>query len=634
MKKAGVLAIISVMLFANMAISAESIMPEITLSVNTEQVVGQIDERIYGHFLEHIYHSVNGGLWGELVWNRSFEFRPLNSRHKTADDPNITADSIGMYWAGYGPGTVGCVNENPLNSNYCVRVAPAAEETGVFQTPFALHQGETYRGSLWARGGGRLTVRLLDGQTVLAESTLGAASLQWKEFPIVLKPSADADNAVLQIGVIGEPTWIDQISIMPDSWQAAGGFRPDLLKALSDLHPPILRWPGGSFANKYRWKSGIGPQHQRVSFPSPMWDDLEVNAFGTDEFVAMCRKIQTEPVMVVCIGQPDHMAQRDAYCREAAEWVEYCNGPSNSTWGKVRAANGHPEPYRIKYWEIDNEVWKVDPTDYASLVRQYAAAMKKVDPSITIIACGSGQLGGRWHEGDLAVIRQAAQESEFLSIHHYENIKNYGTGPANDEAFWKILAAEISGSKNPEMKLFVSEWNLQSTDWRTGLYAGGILNAFERNPIVGMATPALLFRHVSARKWDNAFINFDHRTWFPAPNYVVTKLYRDHYLPQRVQVEGDTNGLNVIATRSFDSKQVVLKIVNPTENSVNMKVIFEGNFNPAKATLHWIAPGSLDTRNTLEQPDAVRTVSGEVRQDGTKVILQAPRLSVGLLKVQ
>jgi alpha-N-arabinofuranosidase len=606
--------------------------PPVNLAIDASRVVGRIDERIYGHFLEHIYHSCNGGLWGELVWNRSFEFRPQTNRTENPAPGPTPVGAIASYWTAFGDGQVGCTTEAPLNSKYCLAIEPAAGESGVRQSPFALQKGETYRGSLWARGQGRLRVRLLDGQTVLAERVLEVASSEWRELAVVLQPTADAANATLQVGVTGGRVWIDQISLMPDSWAAGGGFRPDLLRPISDLRPPVLRWPGGSFASKYRWKSGIGPQHQRVSFPAPMWDDLEVNAFGTDEFLALCRKIKTEPIVVVNIGQPD-LSQREAYCREAAEWVEYCNGSTNRPWGRVRAAHGHPEPYRIKYWEIDNEVWKVPASAYVSIVRQFAAAMKQVDPDIVLIACGSGQLGGRWPEGDRAVIDEAAEDVDLLSVHHYENVNNYGAGPRADEAFWARIEARIGRSRNPDLKLFVSEWNLQSTDWRTGLYAGGILNAFERHPIVGMATPALFLRHVSATKWDNAFINFDHRTWFPAPNYVVMKLYRDHYLHERVKVEGDCRGLDVLATRSPAKDRVVLKLVNPTEAPVRVQATFQDGFVPAEATLQVVAPEALDARNTIERPDVVRAVSGPIERDGATVRFSLPRWSVGVVNV-
>ena len=117
--------------------------------------------------------------------------------------------------------------------------------------------------------------------------------------------------------------------------------------------------------------------------------------------------------------------------------------PRASKWGKVRAANGHPDPYRVKYWEIDNEIWSMKADDYADLLRQFVPAMKQVDPSIKTIACGSGQLGGHWPEGDIAVIEKAADLVDFLSVHHYEGPDHYADGPAKAEAFFAGLGERI-----------------------------------------------------------------------------------------------------------------------------------------------------------------------------------------------
>jgi alpha-N-arabinofuranosidase len=137
---------------------------------------------------------------------------------------------------------------------------------------------------------------------------------------------------------------------MPDSWKANGGFRPDLLKAVSELRPPVIRWPGGSFAGGYNWKNGIGPQEKRVGKKG--WDEFDPLRFGIDEFMALCRKVGAEPL--ICVdARPD----KPQLLQDAQDFVEYCNGSSDSTWGKVRAQNGHAEPYRVKYWEIGN-AWR------------------------------------------------------------------------------------------------------------------------------------------------------------------------------------------------------------------------------------------------------------------------------------
>ncbi len=131
----------------------------------------------------------------------------------------------------------------------------------------------------------------------------------------------------------------------------------------------------------------------------------------------------------------------------------------------------------------------------------------------------------------------------------------------------------IKKSANPNLKIDVSEWNAQSTDWRTGLYCGGLLNAFERcGDILEIGGPALFLRHVSATAWDNAFINFDQSSWFPAPNYVVMKLWRDHYAPERVAVSGEAGPLNVSATRRPADGAVIVKVVNPGDEQVSLEL--------------------------------------------------------------
>ncbi len=774
---------------------ATSALLAVEISIDPNVVVNRIDDKIYGHFLEHIFHSVNGGLWGEMIWDRSFEggavadtrwrveqdclvqqgtsenvrlvfgdpnwtdyeftaeaqklggaegflilFRVAdeeqfywmnlggwsNVRHSLErgvkgggrwapvgpsvpgkiergkwyrirircegrriqvwlDDNNLidfsddekanlsgrvgvgTWNTQAQYrsfrvtsldgkklweglpeierqpapprsWAPYGLGKIQVTSDKPLNCERCQLIISETGETGLQQTPVCIPHGDTYRGSLWARGEASqgLIVRLLDGGKALAEIALAKPDDQWREYSFELRPSATAENATIQVGIRGKGrVWLDQVSLMSESSRQTGGFRPDLLRAIADLKPPVIRWPGGSFTSHYRWKDGIGPQHKRVKYPRSIWDDVDVNSFGTDEFVRLCRKVGAEPLIVINIGMHDAREKRDAYCQESSDWVEYCNGPADSKWGKVRAENGHPDPYNVKFWEIDNEVWGLRPDEYAAVVRQFTAAMKKVDPSIVVAACGSGQLGGIWREGDRVVVEQCRDIIQYLSVHHYEDPNAYLTGPSRAEEFYQRLGKMIAESSNPEVKLYVSEWNAQSTDWRTGLYCGSILNVYERcGDFIGMAGPALFLRHVSARSWDNAFINFDHRAWFSAPNYVVMKLWREHYAPRRVQLAGDAAPLNAVATISADGNTLCCKLVNPTRDPVPVKLTVAGTFPVGKATMQIVAPDSLEARNTLDDPNRVRPVPHEVRTERQTIEFTMPRWSAGVLTVR
>ncbi|HPU06084.1 MAG TPA: alpha-L-arabinofuranosidase C-terminal domain-containing protein [Thermogutta sp.] len=780
-------------LVANIGLLARGEERTITLTVHPKEVLNTVDVNVYGHFLEHIYHSVNGGLWGELVWNRSFEhheggrwqvidqmviqkglatnqrlvfgdpewedyeftleaqklggeegflilFRvrdetnfywcnlggwgnrwhqlergrsgegrwyPVGPRvagqidskrwyrirircegdhfRVWLDDQQIiefrdpqghrkgavgigtwatqagfrnlrvtdlagkelfagipevgSLQQVAKHWRVFGQGRAFLDDNQPLNSDWSQRLESQGGETGLEQQPFALKANEWYVGSLWIRGNTEQNpvIRLMNGPDIIAMQSLPRPGEEWQEVPIRLRSTRDVDSATLQIAFRGPGRlWIDQVSLMPESWLKAGGYRPDLLQAVADLQPPVIRWPGGCFASAYRWKDGIGPQAKRRSYPREIWDDIDVNSFGTDEFIEMCRRVGAEPLIVVNIGTPQWNpgANPDEFLQDILDWIEYCNGPADSKWGRVRAENGHPQPYGVKYWEIDNETWGMTAERYAAAVRRIAPLMRAKDPTIKLAACGSGGMGESAHRWNRVIIEQCAELIDYLSIHHYENPDRFADGPRNYEEFFRATGELIARSKNPNLKLYVSEWNAQSTDWRTGLYCGGILNAFERTGnIVGMAAPALFLRHVSATAWDNAFINFDHRKWFPAPNYVVMQLWRRFYLPNRIRIDGDTGRLNAVATASEDGRRVVVKIVNPTEVTHTLRVQSAGG-RIAAAQAVQVAADRLMARNTLDNPSLIRpqTLQTQLTSEGATVVV--PRYGCVIVEME
>lgn len=810
MKKARVRMLIITILFAVLFSEKDVVYGKetVSLSIDPTKIESRIDEKIYGHFLEHIYHSVNGGLWGELVWNRSFEelpggttgkwtieddtiaqsviadnvrlvfgdkgwsdyeysleaqktdgaegflilFRVLNdeefywyniggwsnvrsalekrgkSGHVGVIGPTVDGGvetgkwyrvrvrcegahfqvwlddkklldftdesnphlkgSVGIgtwntkakyrninvksldgktlfeglpkveqkqsyarYWNFYGNGQIKLSEEKPLNNNQCQVIKSDAAETGIEQQRFCIRKEVTYRGSLWARSDTQpssLVVRLKNGSTIIGEQPITVTSSSWAEYPFTFTPNQSAENATLQIGVTGSETvYLDQVSMMGQDANATGGYRPDLYQAVKDLHPPCIRWPGGCFASLYLWKDGIGPQHTRRKYPAYMWDDQDVDSYGTDEFIRMCHAMGVEPIIVINTGLLNsacgataqfRLPSNDDYLPYALDWIEYCNGDANTTtWGAVRAANGHPAPYNVKYWEIDNETWAAGSAAYIAKVLEFAPAMQtkaaELGVPIVISAVGSGGLGNQsWNE---AVINRCADIIDYISIHHYENPNLYAEGPYNYENFIKKTAELIKKSKNPGLKIYCSEWNAQSTDWRTGLYAGGVLNAFERcAPAFEIGGPALFLRHRSATAWDNAFINFDQCGWFGAPNYVVMKLWREHYGPYRIAIKGESKPLNVVATKSEDGRKIYLKAVNPSDTDVEVELLIEEGFTPKKVGMQLVAPGSLNARNTLETPDAVQPGKGKADLSGQKVRFILPRLSVAVVAVE
>lgn len=771
---------------------------DITLTVDTQNVLHRVDEKIYGHFLEHIYHSINGGLWGELVWNRTFEDNaagdweladgaiiqrgngaaqvlmltdntltdfaftvkarktggregfliPIryrsdkeflwvnlggwdNTKHAIerrlageerqrtvstvvdgtietgrwyeigvrcegprivvtldgetildfTDDANRIRGAVGVgtwqtqaefrnftaktltggditpmlvtplprNWTGYGEGMKYTrKGDAALNGRAYITLdsGDADAPAGIQQSGFRLEKGETYVGSLWAAGNiSGLTVSIpgqcdeaIHQPAQLKITTETRNGKRWTEIPLRFTAMEDTTNATLQIGLKGPGAVdIDQVSLMPQSWlEKYDGMRPDLLDAIKELQPPVIRWPGGCYASAYRWKDGVGPQHRRGSHPRTIWDDRDVNSYGTDEFIRMCRRVGAEPVIVVNIGTESWNGKNDVdWLEEALDWMEYCNGPADSKWGSVRAANGHPEPYNVIYWEIDNETQgEITVEEYIEAVKKFAPAMRAKCPGIKLAASGAHKpewaVRVAW---DKALIDQAAEHFDYLSIHRYNGPDEFATGIDENERFFEAHRQWIAESKNPAMKLYDSEWNAQSTDWRTGLYCGGLLNAMERCDLMEMAGPALFLRHVSAKAWDNSFINFDNASWFPAPNYVVMKLFREHYAPLFLPISGDADGVNLVATKTDDGKRVTLKAVNPTDVSRVVSVKLTG-FAFTEAAMQCITADGLRDRNTLATPDKISPKAADVERNGDSVRFTLPAFSVGVVDVK
>ncbi len=772
--------------------------------INTANILNEIDEKVYGHFLEHIYHSVNGGLWGDMIWNRSFEMGSQSSisswaietgsdgeelvQTSLATDVHIefgdinwtnyelslqaqknsgdegflvvfrAPDSSNLYWLNIGgwgntqhaiekevnggrsvldsisgsiitdqwydirircenqiiqvwlddtlifavtddsspylSGNVGVGTWNtqarfrnievtdlsaqpavlysglpdldnlPFGADFWTKYGSAdvSMSTDALNDEFSvgisgdgvsgLQQGnfkfsqQAYHGSLWMKGSlpSGIVVLLLDGETILGQSAVLVPTSSWAEYEFSIISNGESDNGSLRIQLQGAgDVYIDQVSMMSQDSIDTGGYRPDLLEAVSELRPPIIRWPGGCYASAYFWKECIGPQYEHRKYPISLWDDQDTNSYGPDEFLRMCEIIDSEPLLVVNSGVLDatcgvsipYKLSDEQYLQDALDWMEYCNGDVTTTWGALRAENGHPEPYNVTYWEIDNETWIAGSASYAEKVLEFAPAMRakaeELGTPIVIIVCGGNGLDMAWNED---IIDSCADVIDFISVHNYDDAGEHKSGPIAYDSFLTTLESYIASSSNPEVKIYNSEWNLQTTDWRTGLYAGGILNVFERHGgEFKIGGPALFLRHTSATGWDNAFINFDHTGWFAAPNYIIMKLWWDHFGPYLVETEADDDYLNVNSVLSEDHKTLYVRLVNPDETARSVELEVDNTFVVESAYMDYVSPGDLYARNTLEETDAVRVQSKLVGQDSQTIRFNMPGYSAGIVTI-
>ena len=534
---------------------------------------------------------------------------------------------VAPQWRSFGNGKFEMVKGDAVNMKYSQKITAGAESTGILQGPFAIRKGEVYSGTIWSKGDGNaeLTISLKSGGNDVATNVIGKPDTGWKKYEFLLEAGEFEGDADMAIGARGGSLQVDQITMMSRSAINLGGFRPDIYKAVQELAPSCLRWPGGGYAAQYRWIWGIGTQEERIRWPHYMWMNYDQNSFGTDEFIQLCRQINSEPVIVVRIGFDRPESEHAMILQEACDWVAYCNEPATGKWGSKRAANGHPEPYNVKYWEIDNEMWEYGIEKYEASVREFSVAMRKIDPDIKIIVCG-----GYGATTDKEFFDRSGSYFDYVSLHHYEREDGFATGPAKLAAQYDQYAGLIAACPNPNIKLFISEWNLQSIDWRTGLFAGGFLNICEQRPVVEMGAAALFIRRTDAPEWNNAFINFDYKGVFVAPNYLVTKLWYDNFSKYRLTYTGETGNLSIVTTLSENGRDVIVKIVNPTDSTYNLNI--GGDWKSLTAAgYEYIAPGSLTAANSMESPNAISAQKKEIVSSGNSVTMTIEPISAGVL---
>ena len=538
---------------------------------------------------------------------------------------DVQTPAVAQQWTAFGEGgKYRLIKDDAVNMRYSQEIT-AKTEAGIFQGPQNIISGEKYVGSIYAKGKGELIVGLrnANGQFVTRQS-LGKVGKDWQKYSFTLTPqtSCDGDFAIV---VKGGAVQVDMATMTTQTGINLGGFRPDILQAVKELHPTCLRWPGGGYVAQYDWKWGIGPQENRERWAHWMWMDYDQNCFGTDEFIRFCREVNSEPVIVVSVKFERPAEEYDQILQDAVNWLRYCNAPATDEWGAKRAANGHPEPYNVKYWEIDNEMWEMGIDRYEKCVRDFSTAMRKIDPSIKIIACGGFQ-------EDEQFIKRSGNYFDYLSLHHYEQQGGYATGPVRLGQQYDRYAKMIAEGPNPNIKLFISEWNLNSIDWRTGLFAGGFLNTCEARDVVAMGAAALFIRRTDAPDWNNAFINFDYKDMFKAPNCQVTELWYDHFSKYRLAYSGKTGNLSVSTTMQENGSGVIVKVVNPTDQPATLRV--KGDWNGVKgAAFEYYAPGSLTVANSMENKNAVALQKATPKTEGTDVVLSLPALSAGVLTI-
>lgn len=520
-----------------------------------------IPTNLFGLMTEEINHAYDGGLFAELIQNRTFQ------------DPGRGTNGLPIHWSPIGAGKVSTDTSNPVNAALPISLKLQLEggETGIGNDGYwgiPLRPSTTYTASFYARGSGGFTapvtasLRLDDGDTVVASAKTKPISGRWQKVTVTLKTGADAPTtakARFVLSAKGTGTvWFSLVSLFPPTYRnVPNGLRPDLMALLAEMRPKFIRLPGGNyveggrFSDRFNWKQMIGPSDRR---PGHMgcWGYRSSDGFGLPEYLLWCKQLGAEPVLALFAGyvlNGDHAKsgspEMAIYTQEALDEIEYVSGPAGSKWGKRRAADGFPAPFPLHYVEIGNEDWFDRSGSYDGRFAQMAGAIRARFPHMKIIATAPVK-SFKPDLYDDHFYRGARQLMQMATMY------DKTVGPAAPLSF---SGGGWNGRQSGGMKTFVGEWAAQegrpTPNLNSALADAAFVMGLEKNSdAVSIECYAPLFVNVSpadpvkgyprAWQWDTNLIGYDAlRSFGSASYYAQAMLARnkgDVVLPTRLAV--------------------------------------------------------------------------------------------------
>lgn len=590
-------------LFLPMAAAAHSTL----LELDTSREVAQVRPTMYGVFFEDINFGADGGLYAEMVKNRSFEF-PQNL----------------MGWESFG--NVKLMDDGPFGRNpHYVRLAAPShghKRTGLENEGFlgmGFRQGERYRFSVWARtvGGNAakvlLSVQLVDsemkdGRQICATETVEVVSDEWRKYTVYLTPDATVARGHLRVSLVKPDgsTGVDleHLSLFPENtWRGhENGLRADMVQALADLRPGVFRFPGGCIVegteleDRYQWKNSVGPVENRplnvnrwqYTFADRLFPDYyQSYGLGFYEYFLLSEEIGAEPLPVLNVGMacqyqnkgegahaaPDSLGE---YIRDAIDLVEFANGDTTTVWGGLRARMGHPEPFGLKYIAIGNEQWG---PEYVERLRLFVEALRTAHPEIELIGSAGpkpdgDRFGYLWPEMKKLGV-------DLVDEHYYCN-----------EEWFLGNATRYDSYDRRGPKVFAGEYACHGdgkgfNHFNAALCEAAFMTGLERNAdVVWMATYAPLFAHVEGWQWRPDMIWFDNLGICRTSSYNVQWLFSRNKgecvlaLTSGGRPVAGEDGLYASAVR--DGNACVVKVVNASGEPRELRLAVRKGKKPVK----------------------------------------------------
>lgn len=604
-----------------------------TFDVNTKKVGAAVQPTMYGIFFEDINYAADGGLYGELVKNRSFEF----------------PDAL-MGWKAFGKFEV--KNDGPfercphyvvLNYSGHNDTATGLQNEGYFG--IGIEKDEEYRFSVWAKtvsGDANVEVSLVDESTMEEHQEFATAELkvsgnEWKKYELILKSPKTVQKANLRLLLKGKNgVALEHVSLFPKHTfkDRENGMRRDLAQALYDLHPGVFRFPGGcivegsSLDQRYQWKNTIGPVENRPlngnrwlsTFNYRLFPDYyQSYGLGFYEYFLLSEDIGAEPLPVLNVGMacqfqnPNdpsaHVAVKDLqpYIQDCLDLIEFANGDVNTTWGKKRAEMGHPAPFNLKFLAVGNEQWD---NLYYERLRPFVKAIKAKYPNIKLIGTSGPDSEGEMFEKGWKAMKEL--KADLVDEHFYR-----------DEHWFLSHGLRYEGYDRKGPKVFAGEYACHGkgkkwNHFETSLYEAAFMTDLERNAdVVDMATYAPLFAHVDGWQWRPDMIWYDNTRMFKSVSYYVQQMYAcnkgTNVLPLTMNgksVAGQEGQDGLFASAVVDKKkgEIIVKVANTSDKAQDVTLNLNGLKGSRSATATTLQSDNMDAENTLENPNLIRPV--------------------------
>lgn len=684
-----VLAAVGCMLSAASAVAADN--APIAVRIDASVTSAPINKHIYGQFLEHGGPIVNHGLWAEMIDDRKFYGPILDAEPPPPTDPRRAFLGRVRSWIRIGSeDAVTLSKENPYVGEHSPLLRlNESSPVGFHQGGLALLKGKQYKGHIVLAGdaGATVTVTVSWGEDEKSRSvtTLSNLKSEYTRYPIEFTAPVTTDDARIEVVGRGRGTVrVGVLSLMPaDNIE---GFRAEVVAALKQIDAGVYRFPGGNFVSAHEWRNAIGPRDKRPPIYDPVWKAVQPNDVGTDEFLALCRLLNADPYITASAGFGDAWS--------AAQLVEYVNGDISTPMGKLRAENGHPEPYGVKLWGIGNEPWgdwqfgAMPISQYVWKHNEFAKAMRKVDPSIVLVGGGAlpktmttakqslrfgkSLIPEPLSEADWSgrLLQHSHEYMDQLSEHFYayaatrfdlekgeqvpteEPLIDVLRKPANHVRLsveqyleYKNLIPEL---KNKHIPLNIDEWALTGFPWNS--YKVAPANAWTLHEMIRHSDVI----HAAAYTFGTSLLSATRNQAQLNPAGQVFQLYSRHFGRIPVKVSGDnpqpapkwpvggeqpsvnagsdTYPLDVVAAFSEDRQYLTIAILNPSESNQRAQLQIDG-VKTRGGKLHRLAHPDLEYVAVPGKPSAVKIQEQSLSRTPQSVVVPPYSMSIYSLKV-